>query len=144
MRSELSAIHTRTASIAAAKRNGNTGELSDIDPDEQASQLRSAVEKFLPHGRFQRMTQEAKGVFIPYPLLGIILTLAVIMISGIIALEVQVSSLNTTILLRDADSRAEITAIKEKSAQLEVYIHNDREKLVHIETVIDQPSRRRQ
>lgn len=89
------------------------------------------------------MTQEAKGVFIPYPLLGIVITLAVIMISGIIALEVQVASLNTTILLRDADSRAEISALKEKAAQLEVYIHNDREKLVHIETLLDTDSRRK-
>ncbi len=88
------------------------------------------------------MTQEARGVFIPYPLLGIIMTLAVIMISGIIALEVQVSNLNTTILLRDADSRAEILAIKEKAAQLEVYIHSDREKLVHIETVLDAQQRK--
>lgn len=89
------------------------------------------------------MTQEAKGVFIPYPLLGIIMTLAVIMISGIIALEVQVSSLNTTILLRDADQRAEISTLKEKAAQLEVYIHSDREKLVHIETVLDRDEARR-
>lgn len=89
------------------------------------------------------MTQEARGVFIPYPLLGIIITLAVVMISGIIALEVQVSSLSTTILLRDADQRAEISALKEKSAQLEVYIHNDREKLVHIETVLDRDDARR-
>lgn len=88
------------------------------------------------------MTQEAKGVFIPYPLLGIIMTLAVIMISGIIALEVQVSSLNTTILLRDADNRADVTALKEKAAQLEVYIHNDREKLVHIETLLDAQKRK--
>jgi hypothetical protein len=99
--------------------------------------------KLLPHGRFQQMTQEARGVFIPYPLLGIIITLAVVMISGIIALEVQVSSLSTTILLRDADQRAEISALKEKSAQLEVYIHNDREKLVHIETVLDRDDARR-
>ena len=89
------------------------------------------------------MTQEAKGVFIPYPLLGIIVTLVIVMISGIIALEVQVSNLNTTILLRDADSRAEISAIKEKMAQLEVYIHNDREKLVHIETMMDNENPRR-
>lgn len=89
------------------------------------------------------MTQEAKGVFIPYPLLGILMTLAVIMISGIIALEVQVSNLNTTILLRDADSRAETLAIKEKQAQLEVYIHNDREKLVRIETQLDRDQNRR-
>jgi len=88
------------------------------------------------------MTQEARGVFIPYPLLGILFTLGVILITGIITLEVQVSNLNTTILLRDADSRAEVTAVKEKLAQLEVYIHNDREKLIRIETQQEKDRRR--
>lgn len=83
------------------------------------------------------MTQEAKGVFIPYPLLGIIVTLAVVLIAGLVTLEVQVSSLNTTLLLRDADTRAEMLTTKEKLAQLEVYIHNDREKLIKIETQMD-------
>lgn len=88
------------------------------------------------------MTQEARGVFIPYPLLGIIVTIAVVVIAGLVALEVQVSSLNTTLLLRDADTRAEMLAAKEKIAQLEVYIHNDREKLIEIKTQIELQRRR--
>lgn len=86
---------------------------------------------------------ENRGVFIPYPLLGMIITLAIVVISGLIALEVQVSSLNTTLLLRDADSRAEQTAIKEKLAQLEVYIHDMREKRVADRSDIDQLKERR-
>jgi hypothetical protein len=80
--------------------------------------------------------QSSRGLFIPYPLLGVIVTLAIVVISGIVALEVQVSNLSTTLLLRDADQRAEITAIKEKAAQLEVYIHNDREKLIDIQSTL--------
>jgi len=80
--------------------------------------------------------QSSRGIFIPYPLLAVIATLAIVVISGIVALEVQVSNLSTTLLLRDADQRAEITAIKEKAAQLEVYIHNDREKLIDIQTTL--------
>lgn len=79
----------------------------------------------------------SRGIFLPYPLLAVIVTLSIVVISGIVALEVQVSNLNTTLLLRDADQRAEIIALKEKSAQLEVYIHSDREKLIKLETFID-------
>lgn len=87
------------------------------------------------------MTQEAKGVFIPYPLLGIIITLAVVMISGIIALEVQVSSLSTTLLLRDADQRATTNQLQDKLSILETYLHNDREKIIRLETESDQKRR---
>ena len=80
--------------------------------------------------------QTSRGVFLPYPLLGMLVTIAIVLISGLVALEVQVSNLSTTLLLRDADQRAEITAIKEKNAQLEVYIHNDREKLIDIQTTM--------
>ncbi len=78
----------------------------------------------------------SRGVFLPYPLLGMLVTIAIVLVSGLVALEVQVSNLSTTLLLRDADQRAEITAIKEKNAQLEVYIHSDREKLVDIQTTL--------
>ena len=78
------------------------------------------------------MTQEAKGVFIPYPLLGIIITLCTIVVAGIIALQVQVSNLSTTILLRDADQRALIEKLENKAEQHEVYIRDDREKLIRL------------
>jgi hypothetical protein len=86
-------------------------------------------EKFLPHWRQMRMTQEAKGVFIPYPLLGIVITLCTILVGGIIAIQVQVSNLSTTILLRDADQRAVTKQLVEKTEQLQVYIYDSREKL---------------
>jgi len=88
------------------------------------------------------MTQEAKGVFIPYPLLGIIITLALLVISGIIAIQVQVSNLSTTILLRDADQRAVIQELKSKTEQLQVYIHDDREKLIRLQTEAEKDKRR--
>ena len=92
---------------------------------------------FAPRPETQIMAEQpSKGVFIPYPLLGMLVTIAIVLISGLVALEVQVSNLNTTLLLRDADGRAEIMALKEKTAQLEVYIHNDREKLIDIQTTL--------
>lgn len=89
------------------------------------------------------MTEEARGVFVPYPLLGIILTLVVIIVGGIIAIQVQVSNLSTTILLRDADSRAVISELKEKTEELQVYIINDREKLIKLQVELDNSRRRR-
>lgn len=83
------------------------------------------------------MTQEAKGVFIPYPLLGIIITLACIVVGGIIAIQVQVSNLSTTILLRDADQRAIIQELKETTEQHRVYIHDTREKLIKMQTLAE-------
>lgn len=98
---------------------------------------------FMPHEEVQVISQQSsKGLFLPWPLLTIIITLAIVVISGLIALEVQVSNLNTTLLLRDSDQRAEITALKEKQAQLEVYIHNDREKLIDIQTTLRESEKR--
>lgn len=79
------------------------------------------------------MTQEARGVFIPYPLLGIIIMLSLAVVGGIVAIQVQVSNLSTMILLRDADQRAVTQELKEKAEQLEVYLHDDREKLIRIQ-----------
>lgn len=89
------------------------------------------------------MTQEAKGVFIPYPLLGIIITLCTILVGGIIAIQVQVSNLSTTILLRDADQRAVIKELKDKTEQLQVYVHDDREKLIRLQTQSEHINKRR-
>lgn len=87
------------------------------------------------------MTQDAKGVFVPYPLLGIILTLSIVVVGGIVAIQVQVSNLSTTILLRDADQRAVIQELKDKTEQLEVYLHDDREKIIRMQT--EQEGKRR-
>lgn len=76
---------------------------------------------------------QTKGVFLPYPLLGILVTIGALALSGIIALEVQVSNLSTTILLRDADQRAANQIAADKLATLEVYLHNDRERIIKLE-----------
>ena len=84
---------------------------------------------------------ESKGVFLPWPLLAIVVTLAIVLVSGLVTLEVQVSNLSTTLLLRDADHgrqiddlKAQLSEVKTKNEQLQVYITNDREKLIAIQT----------
>ena len=89
------------------------------------------------------MTQEAKGVFIPYPLLGIIITICVLLVTGIVAIQVQVSNLSTTILLRDADQRAAIQQLQEKTEQLQVYIYDSREKLIRLQTQAEREESKR-
>lgn len=91
------------------------------------------------------VAQQAKGVFLPYPLLAILVVIGGAVLSFVIALEVQVSNLSTTILLRDADQRAAIHDLQEKIGQHEVYIHDDREKLIRLQTQREQdkePKRR--
>lgn len=85
--------------------------------------------------------QQTKGLFLPYPLLGILTTVGALVLSGIVGLYVQVSSLQTTLLLREQDHtlrmreiKDEMAIIRGKNEQLMVYITNDREKLVAIET----------
>lgn len=85
--------------------------------------------------------QEAKGVFVQWPLLIIIITLASILIGAIVGLQVQVSNLNTTLLLRDqdhsrqvSDLKADMLSIREKNELLSMYIYDDREKLAVIKS----------
>lgn len=73
---------------------------------------------FLPHPETKVIEQQAsKGIFLPWPLLTIIVTLAVILVSGLVTLEVQVSNLNTTLLLRDADHARQLLDIESKLAK---------------------------
>ncbi len=75
------------------------------------------------------------GLFLPYPLLGILMTLILALGGGIIGLFIQVNSLQTTILLRDADYQREQKQAWEKIEQLQVYINNDRERLIRLEAL---------
>jgi len=81
---------------------------------------------------------ESKGLFIPWPLLAIMTTITIFVVSAVAALYIQVSTLNTTLLLRDADTRANEKIMKEKIDQLEVYIHDMREKRVADRADIEQ------
>lgn len=82
----------------------------------------------------------SKGVFIPWPLLAIIVTLAIVLISGLVTLEVQVSNLSTTLLLRDADHARQVQDIKvelakegERRELTDLKLTDLREKIVRIE-----------
>jgi len=86
--------------------------------------------------------QSSRGVFLPWPLLAIVVTLAIVLVSGLVTLEVQVSNLSTTLLLRDADHQREIKTMSDEIATLKVYVQNDREKLIRLETQQDRKDRR--
>ena len=73
------------------------------------------------------------GLFLPYPLLGILMTLVLALGGGIIGLYVKVDTLSTTILLNDANYQRERQQNWEKLEQLQVYINNDREKIIRLE-----------
>lgn len=91
------------------------------------------------------MSEEAQrtgGLFLPYPLLGIVMTLVLALGGGIIGLFIQVNSLQTTLLLRDADYQRDQKQSWEKIEQLQVYIQNDRERLSRLEA--QQPRRNNQ
>lgn len=86
---------------------------------------------------------QAKGVFLPYPLLAILVSVAMLLLGGIVTLEVQVNNLSTTMLLREADERASRQVMVDKLATLEVYLHNDRERIVKLEAEKEISNRRR-
>lgn len=82
------------------------------------------------------MSEEANksgGVFLPYPLLGILMTLILALGGGIIGLYSQLSAMNATMIMRDADYRREQQQAWDKIEQLQVYIQNDRERLSKLE-----------
>lgn len=61
--------------------------------------------------------QSSKGVFLPWPLLMIIVTLAIVLVTGLVTIQVQVSNLSTTLLLRDADHARQVEDIKRELAK---------------------------
>lgn len=83
------------------------------------------------------------GLFLPYPLLAIVMVLILALGGGIIGLYTQLSAMQTTLLLRDADYQREQRQAWEKIEQLQVYIRDDREKIVGMEKDIENMKERR-
>jgi hypothetical protein len=73
------------------------------------------------------------GLFIPYPLLGLMLTLVLALGGGLIGIYAQVSSMNATMLMRDSDSREQIKALHEDAKLQAMYIADLREKIIRLE-----------
>lgn len=77
------------------------------------------------------------GVFIPYPLLAILMGLVMALGGGLIGLYTQLSSMNTTMLLRDGDYQRQLQEQKKTIELLQVYVQNDREKLIKLESAAE-------
>ena len=92
------------------------------------------------------MAEEAvrtNGVFVPYPLLAIVMTLVLALGGGIIGMYVKVDTMNATILMRDADQRDAIKELKNKTELQELLIRDLREKQVATDRDLNQVLRRR-
>ncbi len=59
-------------------------------------------------------TQKTNGMWLPYPLLGFILTVTIVLGSGLAGLFIQVNSLQTTLLLRDNDYSTKTKELKDR------------------------------
>lgn len=82
------------------------------------------------------MSDEAKqtgGVFLPYPLLGILMTLILALGGGIIGMYVKVDTMNATILMRDADQREQLKALRDEQKLQSMYMSDLREKIIRLE-----------
>ena len=97
---------------------------------------------FLPHRETRLMSEEStrSGLFVPYPLLALVLALTMALAGGIIGLYSQLSAMQTTMLLRDNDYQRQVHDLKEKQDQMEVYLHNDREKIIAMQAQLDRKS----
>lgn len=82
------------------------------------------------------MSEEAVrtgGLFLPYPMLAIMMTLILALGGGIIGMYVKLDTMNATMIMRDAQSQREQQQTWQKLEQMMVYINNDRERLIRLE-----------
>jgi hypothetical protein len=100
---------------------------SPFPADQSQGSLHAWWERFKPRKETRVMPQEAKGVFIPYPLLAIVVPLLVLLIGGVIGLCTIVYSQNNALIKAET-----------KNEQQDVYIHDDREKLIRLQDRYDE------
>lgn len=82
------------------------------------------------------MSEEANrtsGLFIPYPLLGIMLTLTMALVAGIVGLYAQLSAMNTTMILRDNAYQQQLLEIKKIQEVQGEYVRDLRERIIRQE-----------
>lgn len=87
--------------------------------------------------------QRTSGLFIPYPLLGMLMTLVLALGGGIIGMYVKLDTMNTSMILRDSSYQEQLRQQKEKVDQLEIYLHSDREKLAVLQHDADKRAGKR-
>lgn len=94
---------------------------------------------------------KSAGVFIPYPVLGLLLTIALACIGSVVALytkvsglETTMSTINATMVIRDnqhlqelKDLKDELSAVRSKEEQTQVYFHDDRERIIRLQAAVE-------
>ena len=86
------------------------------------------------------MSEEATrtgGLWMPYPLLGILLTLVLVLGGGIIGLYSTVTTMNATMLMRDADYRERMAKQETQTELLKMYISDDRKTIAVLQDRAD-------
>lgn len=73
------------------------------------------------------------GLFLPYPLLGLILTLVLALGGGLIGVYAQLQSMQATMLMRDADAREQLKALRDETKLQSMLIADLREKIIRLE-----------
>jgi len=108
---------------SAATNERHFPRIAESRPEAELQDKWAMWQRLLPQRIIGTMTQEARGIFVPYPLLAILAPILFLLIGGVIGLCTIVYSQNTT-----------LNEVKAKNEQLEVYIRDDREKLIRLQT----------
>lgn len=74
------------------------------------------------------------GIFLPWPLLGFILTITMTLVAGLVGLYTQISAMNTTLILRDAAAQQQMTDLKHEIQVQGEYVRDLRERIIRVET----------
>lgn len=123
-------VHQRA--IRAAARTG-IAQVVLQGTFEDKPKKRGFLAAVLPHQETRIMAEEAaksSGLFLPYPLLGFLLTLTMAMVAGLVGLYSQLSTMQTTMILRDSSYQQQVKELKEKVDLQGMYITDLREKQI--------------
>lgn len=74
------------------------------------------------------------GVFLPYPIIGFILTLTMALVAGLVGLYAQMATMQTTMIMRDTTYQQQVKELKEKVDLQGMYITDLREKMIRQES----------
>lgn len=133
MRNQADVNAPRTAFREHARSNGARIQLHDFM---DAPETRPPRHWFLPTKETRIMADEVartSGLFLPYPVIGFLLTLTMALVAGLVGLYSQMATMQTTMILRDATYQQQVKELKEKVDLQGMYITDLREKVIRQE-----------
>ena len=100
----------------------------------------------MPRKETRLMSDEAQrtgGLFLPYPLLGLLLTLMLTLGGGIIGMYVKLDTMNATMIMRDTDQKEQLKELKNKLDLQDQYTRDLRERQSEMRSDVNQLLKRR-